>query len=751
MLAITSLFLLLFSKLPFLLGQSQSLLPKIGLRKLNTSERVFVELTSGRQVIFHGLNAVVKGFPYVPTTNSWDLDLSLSVQDHELLQDLGINLYRLGSMWKGAEPIKLQYNMTYINLLKEIVVTASKFDIYTLFDMHQDLLSQYFCGAGVPDFAVARNSQLKPSQYFPSPVDDPFTEMASDGYPTRQDCNRNSWPSYYNTHESGYAFDQLYTNSSILGSWANFWRKLAEETGNENALLGYELINEPWAGDVLSEPRLIIPSVADKLRLQPAYDEIAKVIRSVDEETLIFFAGVTWDDIVPSGFSHAPGGNDFSSKSVFAFHYYKAPQLDTETYFYQRASDARRLETGLMLTEFYIPGNSNDDIPDSEDYFEHVANACDFHRVSWTAWEYKTFCRESLQTKSGTSQQGEFGSCIYGDGSSQIFLWKADGTVNDATARKFARTYAQKTQGTIISMRFDIDTGDFELVWSVDTDIKLPTEIFAHQRYHYPLGMTVATFPPEKITWKMAGTNIISVTATRLASNGDILRLSISKIGFPSINPTVIPTLNPVAPITVFPSISPSKSNSPTVTGDNIYNFQIRETINNIDKQDYNSFIGLYEATIKQSILIVISEDDSNLISPSTITSFGSMPLTETSLSITYTILTNSNIVSYSNLMRLTDSSFTTASLNSAAESSGCLGLYTAVISDDVDLTDMSSAKTLQTFTSNDSSNKAIVISLVVVVVVFAIIVFSYVCYVFLRRKNLKKDTKQLEYPLLHS
>lgn len=73
-------------------------LSRIGLKQIDSGHRVFVELDTGREVIFHGINAVVKGFPWVPSTDSFDIDTSLVEKDHRTLADLGINLYRLGTM-----------------------------------------------------------------------------------------------------------------------------------------------------------------------------------------------------------------------------------------------------------------------------------------------------------------------------------------------------------------------------------------------------------------------------------------------------------------------------------------------------------------------------------------------------------------------------------------------------------------------------------------------------------------------------
>ena len=43
------------------------------------------------------------------------------------------------------------------------------------------------------------------------------------------------------------------------------------------------------------------------------YDRIAKAVRAVDDDRLIFFAGVTWDDF-GVGFSHPPGGAEYAER-----------------------------------------------------------------------------------------------------------------------------------------------------------------------------------------------------------------------------------------------------------------------------------------------------------------------------------------------------------------------------------------------------------------------------------------------------
>ena len=67
---------------------------------------------------------------------------------------------------------------------------------------------------------------------------------------------------------------------------------------------GYELINEPWAGDIYRHPDQLAPcewaqcnicyssfttDVADKINLSPMYARLHQAIREVDDDHVIFF------------------------------------------------------------------------------------------------------------------------------------------------------------------------------------------------------------------------------------------------------------------------------------------------------------------------------------------------------------------------------------------------------------------------------------------------------------------------------
>lgn len=68
---------------------------RVSLKQKSSGERAFVD-SFGRELFFHGVNAVVKGPPWIPETDIWDGEISLSSKDLDDLESLGLNIIRLG-------------------------------------------------------------------------------------------------------------------------------------------------------------------------------------------------------------------------------------------------------------------------------------------------------------------------------------------------------------------------------------------------------------------------------------------------------------------------------------------------------------------------------------------------------------------------------------------------------------------------------------------------------------------------------
>ena len=54
--------------------------------------------------------------------------------------------------------------------------------------------------------------------------------------------------------------------------------------------------------------------------------------------------------MIPAGFTHPPGGNDFKNRSVLSYHYYQPPDIGPKPFINARIRDIKRLGVGGFLT-----------------------------------------------------------------------------------------------------------------------------------------------------------------------------------------------------------------------------------------------------------------------------------------------------------------------------------------------------------------------------------------------------------------
>ena len=99
--------------------------------------------------------------------------------------------------------------------------------------------------------------------------------------------------------------------------FAGMWKTLANEFKDQENVIGYELLNEPWFGDIYKDKGLLVDS--DTKLLQPFYKKIAEQIREVDNETLVFFEPNVMEDLYID-MKATPLGKPYLSKEVFSFH-----------------------------------------------------------------------------------------------------------------------------------------------------------------------------------------------------------------------------------------------------------------------------------------------------------------------------------------------------------------------------------------------------------------------------------------------
>jgi endoglycosylceramidase len=444
----------------------------------------FFSDAEGRVRIFHGAARVQKNPP-------WYFEDLLGDAEPVLMAQLGFNVLRLGFMWSGYNPAPGVFNATYLEVVKSQVAKLNSYGIYVLLDMHQDILSSKFClYDGVPRWVIDKS---EPAHPYPYPLGVPdgnnCTRTGSAHSPCH--CSR-SWSENAVTVAAATAYQDIYDNKhGMLDDLATFWAKAAEQLKDIPGIIGYEIMNEPFAGNFFADPLLLLPGVAGRQNLQRMHDAVAMSIRREDTSHIVFFEPVTWGmledgNISGSGFTHVPGGAQYSNVSAYAYHYYcnsfDAPSSGNPrglcdaalapSVFRAVKADVARLGGASMMTEGLACDQNN--ATKQKECIE-VQEQLDEHLFSWTD---------------------------YGD--SQMDVW----SVAPVQRRTWARSYARAVAGTPLNMSFRISSPEreFSLCYSFGAahagtsadgtwDVAATTEIFASRRYHYPHGVHVRTTP----------------------------------------------------------------------------------------------------------------------------------------------------------------------------------------------------------------------------------------------------------------
>ncbi|KAF3941589.1 hypothetical protein ABW19_dt0207285 [Dactylella cylindrospora] len=464
--------------------------------RVDVASQQFID-AQGRSRHFHGTNMVKKKFPWHLDIDNYVPGYSAVDQDIQYLKDLNVNVVRLGVHWAGVEPTRGKYNQTYLDITYKIIKKFQDNGIYTLVDHHQDVWAAQLCGHGAPLWFV-KHDWVVPGHRMPYPQKQPFS-VDSNGVPSDADCGSIDWATSYLDYAVGNAFGRLYNNYDNLGdAWAAYWKVVAENYHTLPGVMGYDLMNEPWVGDHMANPLLLVPGVADRENLEALWNKGNTAIRTVDKTTIVMFEGATYD--ILSGFNNVPGGD--GSKTAHSYHYYNPPQLGTiEDTIKNRIKDATRLKTTGMLTEFMLWDRSEKGLATSLE----ITRQADKYLQSWNAWAYEELFDRSAPGPIGPHQSLEL---IH------------------------ARTYAEATAGTTKTSYFEDSTGKYWVSWVANTAIKAPGLIRIAPKSYYPEGIRVISDPPDAVSFTMENENTIQLHYTDKAGtyNGKTILSSVQPL-----------------------------------------------------------------------------------------------------------------------------------------------------------------------------------------------------------------------------
>jgi hypothetical protein len=262
--------------------------------------------SAGRQVLLRGVNVnqlIDYGQPDPAKPTVWPLEDS----DYAQMERYGFDVQRLALSWSALEPKRGVFDEEYLARVRTAVDQAADHGIHTVLDIHQDTFSKYVGAA--PGTKCRANAS-------PEFGNDGAPKWATltDGAKACGFLGRDLAPNVQQ------AFTNLYNDTDGIGTeFARVWGHLAKTFGDDPAVAGYDLLNEPGPGDA--------PGVTSSILLGRLYQQAITSIRAAESKVtggfhhLVFFepsilwSGLGFDTTPPVRFADDP-------RLVFSPHLY---------------------------------------------------------------------------------------------------------------------------------------------------------------------------------------------------------------------------------------------------------------------------------------------------------------------------------------------------------------------------------------------------------------------------------------------
>ncbi|GKT34662.1 hypothetical protein ADUPG1_007974 [Aduncisulcus paluster] len=462
------------------------------------------------EMYFHGVNVVYKVDPFYPSTGEFDPQLSFNADDIAFLKTHGFNLVRLGVQFDGTFPTCSfsEPDEDYLDTMLGIVQDLAQAGIYTIIDMHQDLFSKWFCGEGFPP-CLFPSDWWNADKPFPEPYEDDL-DRDSDGFPTHDSCLEYEFGMYYPTVEQGKAWECLYNNcnpfqetafggtsDSTLGTTVQdlllrHWSVVKDKFESEEYVFGWELVNEPWLGDIYAHPEWALEGwKSDEANLTPLYHNIISSSLAGTGHLVLYESTVS--NYLKVGFPEGGFPDDLpygSQQNILSVHDYCALVNSNMDPLYQWICDAwdevlivdqREIDVanlglgGMILTEF---GAIVDEDDSAIEDLQHILSDYERHMLSFCYWQFKTY--NDVTTAAGSGSEG---------------FWSEDGTLFEKKLKALARPYPMEVEGELISFSFDVDTNKLEVHVQPDVTRLTYSIIFTSEDLYYPNGYNVSFDP----------------------------------------------------------------------------------------------------------------------------------------------------------------------------------------------------------------------------------------------------------------
>ncbi|MEV5978005.1 cellulase family glycosylhydrolase [Streptomyces sp. NPDC052114] len=298
---------------------------------------------------------------------------------------LGTNFVRFLLQWRKVEPSPGTYDTTYLKRVAERVRWYGERGYHVLLDMHQDLYGPGVGGNGAPKWATET---------------DGHTSAATD-----------PWELGYVEPGTVRAFDRFWGTADggrdLRGHYVKAWREVARYFADDDAVVGYDLMNEPWGGSVQGPAFESGP-------LARLYQDCVDAIRTVDRDRWLLVEpsaiGANWGFATGLPRLDDPRGDGEEARIAYAPHLYPLPmdlgggytgsakgQVDASLKAWREQTErtARRLGAPVVIGEFGLDVG----LPGAMEYVEKVQRMADEMGAgiaywsndpgSWAPWDAK--------------------------------------------------------------------------------------------------------------------------------------------------------------------------------------------------------------------------------------------------------------------------------------------------------------------------------------------------------------------------
>jgi len=456
--------LLLLSACGFDQNENNSTNDSPVMKSVKAKDRWMVD-DSGRVLMIHGVNQVNKQPPYDAISVGFDKE------DAELLKSYGFNAVRLGVMWAAIEPNKGEYDLSYLESIRQTVKLLKEQGVYSLLDFHQDAFSLKHGGSGFPSWAALGEGNTS-SASFPMMYFDPFhTSVPED-------------------------FDHFWNDKDgIQSSYMDMLTLVVRTLGNEDGVLGVEFINEPFPGTDWTKCRqsFLEPlnfslgcEAFDSGHLTNFYNEAIRRVRAINKDIM-----VVYDENTLGGIGAPPHiGMMDDNNTLFSWHNYMPTDFSS---IFKHADDFQKLsKSAILMTEF---GASQ-----KVDEWSEVLSLSDTNLMSWMFWAYTNNPPYKIAAVAGFGADGRTQGLVY-DASQPMDANLTDANksiVRDVNLdvqriEALSRPYPQWTAGIPKLISYDENSSAFSFAWSYNENVEknVDTVIFV-PKHHYPNGYKIS-------------------------------------------------------------------------------------------------------------------------------------------------------------------------------------------------------------------------------------------------------------------